>query len=589
MGTVLDRVAQKYEGERPNDGGQGGFEVVAGTLQGSRLVTHFSNCQRRTARVKAAELYGMLCALRAQIKDQDKWRAQESHPPIAALVAIVRSFGGRARKKSLKSDRPQLLQELARLVWQRAHDDAPDQPASERDDGCDDDWLPQPSGEAGSRQFLASAAGRHELKTMEKEARAAAEAQTEAGAGAGEATLTAAKAAARAEKRAVSEAAKAAARAEKRAVSEAAKAAARAEKRAVSEAAKAAARAEKRAVSEAAKAAARAEKLEERVREAVVRSVLRNLIGTLEESERAAERETREAERAAWQAAHRKRWQAEREAEGKRREAERGAKRRAAHNERALAARAQHARAAAARDEAALRVRAAKRPRTQADAEGEAAAKRLANTQRQRRLADAPEGQAAARRPAAATTPLTSAEARQQAEAEGLTLTLTKVQSATAKSATGFYGVRRKPPGRPRPYAAEVRRGGKNVSLGSFATAEEAALCVARSPEGQAAARRPAAATTPLTSAEARQQAEAEGLTLTLTKVQSATAKSATGFYGVRRKPPGRPRPYAAEVWRGGKTVSLGSFATAEEAALCVARSPEGQAAARRPAAARRR
>ena len=211
MGTVLDRVAQKYEGERPNDGGEGGFEVVAGTLQGSRLVTHFSNCQRRTARVKAAELYGMLCALRAQIKDQDKWRAQESHPPIAALVAIVRSFGGRARKKSLKSDRPQLLQELARLVWQRAHDDAPDapdQPASERDDGCDDDWLPQPSGEAGSRQFLASAAGRHELKTMEKEARAAAEAQTEAGAGAGEATLTAAKAAARAEKRAVSEAAR---------------------------------------------------------------------------------------------------------------------------------------------------------------------------------------------------------------------------------------------------------------------------------------------------------------------------------------------------------------------------------------------
>ena len=80
-----------------------------------------------------------------------------------------------------------------------------------------------------------------------------------------------------------------------------------------------------------------------------------------------------------------------------------------------------------------------------------------------------------------------------EAEAEGLTLTLTKVQSATAKSATGFYGVRRKPPGRPRPYEAAVRRGGKNVSLGSFATAEEAALCVARSPEGQAAAKRPAA------------------------------------------------------------------------------------------------
>ena len=35
-----------------------------------------------------------------------------------------------------------------------------------------------------------------------------------------------------------------------------------------------------------------------------------------------------------------------------------------------------------------------------------------------------------------------------------------------------------------------MRRGGKYVSLGSFATADEAALCVARSPDGQAAARR---------------------------------------------------------------------------------------------------
>ena len=31
-------------------------------------------------------------------------------------------------------------------------------------------------------------------------------------------------------------------------------------------------------------------------------------------------------------------------------------------------------------------------------------------------------------------------------------------------------------------------------------------------------------------------------------------------------------RPYVAQVKRGGKTVSLDSFATAEEAALCVAR-----------------
>ena len=96
---------------------------------------------------------------------------------------------------------------------------------------------------------------------------------------------------------------------------------------------------------------------------------------------------------------------------------------------------------------------------------------------------------------------------RSQAEAEGLTL-------LEADNTTGYFGVYHTNPGRPKPYEARVSRGGKQVSLGSFATAEEAALCVARSPEGQAAAKRPAAAAPPLTSEEARQQAEAEGLTL---------------------------------------------------------------------------
>ena len=78
----------------------------------------------------------------------------------------------------------------------------------------------------------------------------------------------------------------------------------------------------------------------------------------------------------------------------------------------------------------------------------------------------------------------------------------------------GFYGVYlNTKPSTPKPYLAQVRRGGKLVSLGSFATAEEAALCVARSPEGQEAAQR-AAAAPPLTSEEARQQAQAERLTL---------------------------------------------------------------------------
>ena len=75
-----------------------------------------------------------------------------------------------------------------------------------------------------------------------------------------------------------------------------------------------------------------------------------------------------------------------------------------------------------------------------------------------------------------------------------------------------------------------------------------------------------------------RQQAEAEGLTL-------LKADSKTGYFGVHHKP-GKPNPYQAAVQRGGKQVTLGSFATAEEAALCIARSPEGRAAAEQAAAA---
>ena len=68
----------------------------------------------------------------------------------------------------------------------------------------------------------------------------------------------------------------------------------------------------------------------------------------------------------------------------------------------------------------------------------------------------------------------------------------------------------------------------------------------------------------------------------------SLKADNKTGYYGVRLHNPGQPKPYQAQVSRGGKTVTLGSFATAEEAALCIARSPEGQAAAERAAAVER-
>ena len=80
---------------------------------------------------------------------------------------------------------------------------------------------------------------------------------------------------------------------------------------------------------------------------------------------------------------------------------------------------------------------------------------------------------------------------RSQAEAEAL----------EADNKTGYYGVSHHP-GRSKPFKAEVKRGGKKVHMGYFATAEEAALCIARSPEGQEAAERAAAVMQPRRSEE---------------------------------------------------------------------------------------
>eukprot|EP00964_Phaeocystis_antarctica_P157275 scaffold127393_cov63-Phaeocystis_antarctica.AAC.4 len=177
-----------------------------------------------------------------------------------------------------------------------------------------------------------------------------------------------------------------------------------------------------------------------------------------------------------------------------------------------------------------------------------------------------------------------ASEARQQAQAEELTLLV-------VENSAGYFGVCTKP-SQSKPYQAHVWRGGKTVHLGSFATAEEAALCIARSPEGQAAAERAAAAAERaaaaaeraaaaalLTNEEVRQQAQAEGLTLLVGKTKA-------GYYGVSLDQRGQPKPYLAHVRRGGKQVHLGSFATAVEAALHVARTPEGRAAAGRAASA---
>eukprot|EP00964_Phaeocystis_antarctica_P100052 scaffold65766_cov51-Phaeocystis_antarctica.AAC.2 len=161
---------------------------------------------------------------------------------------------------------------------------------------------------------------------------------------------------------------------------------------------------------------------------------------------------------------------------------------------------------------------------------------------------------------------MTSEEAQEQARVERLRV---------ADNKTGYFGVLLDKPSKPKPYLARVRRGGNQVHLGSFATAEEAALCVARSPEGQAAAER--AAETPLTSEEARQQAQAEGLTLRVGNNKTGYTGVYPNFYRA-----GKPKPFQAQLRDSGKMVHLGSFATAEEAALCVARSPEGQVAAQR-------
>ena len=85
---------------------------------------------------------------------------------------------------------------------------------------------------------------------------------------------------------------------------------------------------------------------------------------------------------------------------------------------------------------------------------------------------------------------------------------------------------------------------------------------------------------------EARQEAREAARRKKQKARQEGRADNPTGFVGVYLDQRGRAKPYLAKVSRGGKTVALGSFATAAEAALHVARSPEGQAAARRAAAA---
>ena len=93
----------------------------------------------------------------------------------------------------------------------------------------------------------------------------------------------------------------------------------------------------------------------------------------------------------------------------------------------------------------------------------------------------------------------------------------------------------------------------------------------------------------PMTAEEALAKAEAEGLTMARSDGQS-------GFRNVSVQPECKARPYQAWVWRAtwvwrgawvrrDEKFHLGSFATAEVAALHVARTPEAQAAGSAPSA----
>ena len=122
-------------------------------------------------------------------------------------------------------------------------------------------------------------------------------------------------------------------------------------------------------------------------------------------------------------------------------------------------------------------------------------------------------------------------------------------------------------------FKAQVRVAGKSVSLGYFDTAEEAAIAYARSEYGRADAAkllRPRPAPT-AAGAEAIRQAEREGLSL-------AASGSTSGYKGVCYRPKERgTKKYKLQVRVGSRNVFLGYFATAEEAALAYARTPEAQ------------
>ena len=171
---------------------------------------------------------------------------------------------------------------------------------------------------------------------------------------------------------------------------------------------------------------------------------------------------------------------------------------------------------------------------------------------------------------------LTAEEAVAQAAAEGLTL-------QKKADGAGYKCVKWRRDSASKQYEARVYRGGKQIHLGSFDTAEEAALAYARTAEAQAEVAKAkiisGAPTTdselnskpaPLTVDEVVAQATAEGLWL-----EPSNTSSSSGYKGVTINNGTHHqsgRRFEVRVRRAGKKVFLGSYATAEEAALVYAR-----------------
>ena len=146
----------------------------------------------------------------------------------------------------------------------------------------------------------------------------------------------------------------------------------------------------------------------------------------------------------------------------------------------------------------------------------------------QTHAAHAPEAVQRSRTAGGLPPPMTAAAALAQAEAEGLTL------ARSCVSQSGFRNVTVHLENKARPYAASVQRDHKSVHLGCFATAEEAALHIARTPEAQALAEAQP-------KAEAKAQAKAGAKTQAQAKAQAkaqarAEAKQAAKVEAVRAR-----------------------------------------------------